>query len=309
MNISPSHESPDTATKPASRLVRKVMMTAFVLLVGAAATLFYLIRSEPQHWQDYQAFIKATTDQEREQLVKNVESRLESFATEMFQSEQAATVEDLAKTLTSVEAGQDEQAAGSAEEAGGTGGEKVQLASTKLAKPAVKTIFLTADEVNAYVAQKFHDWINYRDYDMPPELSEPAVGIEEGRMLVSFEYSSNNFSQIFTAGFEIRFIGNGLAELKLTEVSAGKLSLPPEGIGDYLRNHAPDTTELKRAAKWLDKLDRVEFKPSMKLGHQYKAYVIDYKIREDGLLVTVKIESRPSYNRTPQIAAVPIEKP
>jgi hypothetical protein len=71
----------------------------------------------------------------------------------------------------------------------------------------------------------------------------------------------------------------------------------------------PDTPALRRTADWLDKLDKVEFKPSMKLGDHHKAYVLDYKIREDGLLVTVKIERRPDYSSQPQIAAVAVETP
>ena len=73
--------------------------------------------------------------------------------------------------------------------------------------------------------QKFQEWLTYRDYVMPEGLSEPAVSIEETRLLVSFEFTTHGFSQVFTAGFGVRFAKVGQAIMELDDVMAGKLSL------------------------------------------------------------------------------------
>ena len=96
-----------------------------------------------------------------------------------------------------------------------------------------------------------------------------------------------------TAGFDVSFLKNGNALLELRDVMAGKLSLPADGIGNYIRSKAPDNPQAARVAGWLDKLDGVEFKPSMKLGKDHKVWVIDYSVGEDGIALTVKVAKRP----------------
>ncbi len=254
-------------------------MTAMALVLLSALTLLYLIRSEPEHWRQHQQFVRSTTPDQRRELAQNVEDRVEALvhATQMEAMERQAADSDSDAPAQRV---------------------------THETGPVVKTVFLTTDEVNAYVAEKFEDWLTYRDYVMPDGLSEPAVSIEKNRLLVSFEFTTHGFSQVFTAGLGIRFAQVGQAIMQLDDVMAGKLSLPPDGIGNHLREHGPDSDRVRQAADWLDKLDRVEFKPSMKLGDRHKAHVITYQVREDGVLVTLKIEQRPGYGKRPQIAAV-----
>ena len=154
-----------------------------------------------------------------------------------------------------------------------------------------------ASTTYSWLAEKIHEWMSYRDYVMPENIADPMIAVTDEQLLLSFAINTSAFSQVFTAGFDIDFREDGNASLKLRNVKAGSLPLPVDGIGNYIRSQAPDSGAARKAANWLDKLDGVEFKPSMKLGKKHKAQVTDYAVVEGGIAMTVRVEKRPTYGK------------
>jgi len=248
--------------------------------MAGAGTVFWLLRSEPAHWKRHQRFLESTSREELGQMARKVDDQLASLVA-------------AAESLEARKAGE--------------GPLDTLVATTAPDRPLIEKIHLTVEEANVWITEKVEEWLRYRDYDMPSEIGSPMIAMEDGQLLLSFRFDTAAFSQIFTAGFDVDFLENDNALLLLRDVSAGRLPLPVDGVGDYIRSKAPDSHNAQRAARWLDKLDRVEFKPSLKLGRRHKLCVIDYEVAEDGIILTVRVDKRPGYPPAklapPQIAA------
>jgi len=266
-----------------SRRLRRIIGIGIVaitsLAVGVVVTMVVLMRSEPAHWKTHQQYLQSHTPEQIAQDAAKVEQRILS--------------------LTQL-VGDGSANSNATDEAGGL---------TLIAdKPIIRKVRFDQHELNAWVAQKFHEWITYRDYIMPDEIHDPMVAIENGRLMLSFELRAGEFNQVFTAGFDITFEDEGLALMELRDVMAGNLSIASDGIGDYLRRYGPDDGRADQIADWLEKLDRLEFKPSMKVGETHKARVVDYRVVDDGVEVTLELTPRPSHiARREMIASVPTD--
>ena len=258
------------ASRPGRRRVlRKVLLAALLVITAGGGTVFWLLRSEPAHWKQHQQFLQSVSPQELKAMTRKVDRQMELLVT-------------LSEELD-------------------------QASDSQADKPLVQKVHVAIEEANVWITEKVEEWLKYRDYDMPSEVTSPMIAMEDGQLLLSFRFDTATFSQIFTAGFDVEFLENGNALLRLQNVSAGRLPLPVDGIGDYIRSKAPDNETARKAAGWLDKLDGVEFKPSLKAGKRHKACIVDYEVTEDGITLTVRVAPRPGYAprkpTPPQIAA------
>ena len=272
------------------RILRLVAVSLLLLIVGGGGTVFYLLRSPPTHWQKHQAFLRSTSPQELNAIATRVDDRMGSLIALAEQLEEGQLQNLLAEA--------DEQNVPGQQALATLPGQPASTAAP--AKPLIKKIHMTPQEANAWISQKLDEWLRYRDYEMPDQVADPMIAIDDNRLLLSFAFESSGFSQVFTAGFDLTFLKNGKASLELRDVTAGQLPLPVDGIGNYIRSKAPGNATAKRVATWLDKLDGVEFKPSMKLGKKHKVWVIAYDVTEDGIDLTVKVQKRPGYGPAPK---------
>lgn len=252
------------------RIIRRALLGLLATIVLAAGVLVWLVRSEPAHWQEHQAYLDSTSPQEIEQTAQSVEQRVLAFA-KMLTGPQTAEAGTIADVETQVS------------------GEASDTNETK--QPVVRKVLLKPHELNAWIAERFEDWMSYRDYDMPEQIQDPMIAVNRDDLKLSFAYRTGRFEQVFTAGFLVTFREDGKAILNLRDVAAGRLSIPADGIGDYLRDHAPDKGQANKVAGWLDKMHRIEFKPSMKLG-EHKVHVLRYDVLEHGVELTVRVEQR-----------------
>lgn len=297
--------APATKSPPSRRrrIFRYTILSMLLLVVGVTAYLVWMVQSEPEHWKKHQAFLRSTSPEELKAIAQRVDDRIGALiglaeALEESQFEALlATAEDADQSAVQGLPGMQGLLAADTSGATGTTDASGKPAAKPAAKPApkalIKNIHMTPEEANVWIAEKLDEWLRYRDYEMPSQVADPMIAITEGKLLLSFAFESSGFSQVFTAGFDISFLKNGNALLELRDVMAGQLSLPVDGIGNYIRSKAPDNPQAARVAGWLDKLDGVEFKPSMKLGKDHKAWVLDYSVSEDGIDLTVKVARRP----------------
>lgn len=253
-----------TETKrPRRRLIKKIALGLLACVALGGVMLLWMVRSEPAHWKEHQAYLSTHSPQEIAQTAQTVEQRLLAFAKSLTgpQSAGAATIDDM------------------------------EVVEEVAKEPVIRKMMLTQDEINAWITERFTEWLTYRDYDMPKQIKDPMVVVNKERLAMSFAYRSGGFEQVFTAGFMVTIRKDGKAVLALRDMAAGRLTIPAEGIGDYLREHAPDKGSASKVGEWLDKMHRVEFKPSMKIdGH--KVHVMSYDVREDGVELTVKIDPK-----------------
>jgi hypothetical protein len=266
------------------RIVGIAVVATASLAVGIVVTMTVMVRSEPAHWKAHQQYLQSHS---AEQIAQD-----------------AAAVEQRILSLTQLA---DETVA---QQPGASGGLMPVNGDAISDEPIVRKVRFDQQELNAWVAQKFHEWMAYRDYVMPQEVNDPMIAIENGRLMLSFALRAGEFSQVFTAGFDVTFEPDGMALMELRDVMAGNLSIASDGIGDYLRRYGPEDARVDQIAEWLDKLDRLEFKPSMKIGDTHKARVIAFSVVEDGVEVTLELTPRPSHvARREMIASVPTDNP
>lgn len=263
------------------RALKMIGLSLLAITTIAGAAVLYLLRCEPPHWKAYQAFLRDTPPAQLQRLAAEVQKRLESLV---------LLADD------AILSGETRLLAVSGE------------VDVEHYRPVFKTLHLSPEEVNAWATEQFREWMTYRGYEMPAELTSPMVAIDNGRLLASFKYESPVWNQVFTVGFRTRFFDDGRAQLQLAEVRAGNLPLPGGNIGAYIRSKAPDTDSARRVSQWLEKLDRVEFKPSMKVGSDHKVTVVGYEVGKDGLHLALKIERRYPPKQPKQLfASVPTD--
>ena len=305
---SPDLSSPGgSGTKPPRRrLLRTIILALLLIVVCGIGVVIWLLRTPPAHWARHQAFLNSTSPQEIKAIAKRVDDRIDALIGLAEALEEADDSDGQASALERMLTSEGEQpsddgqaTAGSADQGASPGGAAdgsgaASAAAPKAAKPLIKKIHMSPEEANVWITEKLDEWLHYRDYEMPDQVADPMIAIEDDQLLLSFAFETSGFSQIFTAGFDLTFLENGNALLELRDVKAGQLPLPADGIGNYIRSKAPDNPAAERVADWLDKLEGVEFKPSMKLGKKHKFWVIDYAVAEDGIDLTVKVQKRPT---------------
>jgi hypothetical protein len=164
----------------------------------------------------------------------------------------------------------------------------------------LRQIELGAEQANAWLAVEFDDWLQYRDFQPPSQLSQPMVDIHDGQTTLFFTYQDDNVSQVFQANFQLKLDDPGQATLKLTHLQAGQVPVPVDAMGAFISELSRSSADVEQAARWMDKIADARFKPVIKLPDGLKAQVIEYKVEHDKVIATLRIERyRPSYRHHP----------
>jgi hypothetical protein len=251
---------------------RRGILLTLLALVGFTGTIVGLARSEPEHWTVHRAFLQSHSKAQIAAMSRGVEARL-LVLFDAPPTPQRAEAIAVGSVSTATEA--EPAAAGLPGAAGGDD---------------LRTVHFTIDEANAWLATNLDRWMTDRGYDKPAEITNPMIALQDGRLIAAFEYHRFNTSQIFSAGFAVQFLPNGKVSLSLEGVTAGRMPLPAQAIGRAIAPVGGDDAQTRRVARWIEKLQHVEFSPLLKLAPGKKVKVTDYQTTADGIDLTVRLE-------------------
>ena len=315
------------------RVVRRVLIGGCLvsgILLGAAV---YLLRSEPDYWTRHRAFIRGHSSAEIEMLARSVQQRLDKLI--RVAGDRSPDVQNSmgGHSRGAVASGGDPVEQGEVVRRGiyykdtdrVTKGTLVQskvltaASSPRLLEAlhvqpqdirvdVTRELFVSEPEMQALVAARLDDWMASRGYVMPPYIHDPMVTVDDDGLWLGFEVQTPYVSQVFSARFDVAFLSDGMATLKLEKVYAGNLPLPVDGIGWFLRRQAPGNGRVVSLARWLDKLNGLEFKPVVEIAHRRRARVQSIERVERGAQVRVRVQDHMTYKRTNEALAA-VETP
>ena len=98
----------------------------------------------------------------------------------------------------------------------------------------VRTIRLSFDEANAWLASRLDDWLVNQKRSLPAGLSDPMLTSESGRLVVAFRYKNGDVDQVFSVLMSLKFLKDGRATLSIDGVRGGRLPLPADSVLKHL---------------------------------------------------------------------------
>ncbi|WP_432799005.1 hypothetical protein [Poriferisphaera sp. WC338] len=269
--------------------VTRGLACVVLLAVGGAVVLYALLQSEPEHWKQYQVFLKRTTPEQRETIVADVMAKIESLV-----------YQDL---VSDEDFGENESEA----YIGGLSSLLRRDGESRLVNPEdvlvdeLKTIQLTVDEMNAIVASQLPKWMSDRGYEMPVEIVEPMIAMDGEQLVLAFSYDTEYISQVFSAYFDLSFQSDGMAALSLSDLDAGRVPMPISGMADWVASRGGDGETLARARELGEKigeLEYFEFKPVLELKHCRRLRVQSLKmVGDDKIEITARVQDHQTYKR------------
>jgi len=273
---------PDPEPRPGRvfKRIRRVLLVAVLAIGCAAGALFYLAKSEPAYYQSQQAFIDSTPPEQLEALAEEVEAGFEALAN--------LNIQEAGGPGTSLDPGpalnQDDAPPA----------EATALKPEDVRIDTEKTVTLDNDQLAAVVHQRTDQWIKDRGYLMPDEIMDPVVAVDDGRLMMAFRLQSGPFSAVVSGQFTMDILDDGMAELMLERFYVGKLPVPAERLSEHLYDLTGDR-RMEEAGRWLSKLSYMQIKPVLEVENRRRVRVTDYKVHDDELELTVRIQDHKTY--------------
>ena len=269
------------------RTVKRLTLTILLAVAVTTGVVVYLARSEPAYWKQHQRFLQETSPQQIEQLAEQVDVQLEALA-------------NLGLDETKHPSDAPTQPLLSPDQAS--------------AKPqdihinADQTITLSNDQLAAVVQTRMDDWMNDRGYVRPPEIADPMITVDQGKLVMAFSFQLGGLSSVISGKFNLTIRDDGMAVLSMKRFLVGKLPVPADALGEHLRTKSGGNERAAQVGRWLEKLQHLEFKPVIELDHRRRARVQDYKLLDHGLELTVRVQDHKTYKLMNQsLAGVPVD--
>ncbi len=245
---------------------RSVVIVA-LLAIAAVALGFFLLRSEPAHWQRHQQRRAATPQTQRVEQAQQLEAR---FTALLSYTNPAGDPGITFVSPTAQDAGVSQDGLG------------------------VRRIQLTSDEVNAWLETRLPEWLENQGVTLPVEVKEPMFAAQNGLVILAFRYESDNVSQIVSMSFRPELVGqdqnNRQLVFALAGVQGGKLPLPSGSLVSRLETQAAEAKNeaLKRVS---DALAGRPFDPVMPMADGKRTVrLIDFDLGEEESSLTVRLD-------------------
>ena len=105
--------------------------------------------------------------------------------------------------------------------------------------PKDRTLEITTAEANAWVQERLPMWLANRGAALPPELSQPTVAVEDGRVVVAARVEAEGLAQVVSVWAKPALDASGMLRLSDVRVRGGELPLPAKGVIDRFGRHVP----------------------------------------------------------------------
>ena len=257
--MSASH--PSAAQRPWtwSRILlwaRRASAVASLLLLLALGWFWTLWQTRPASYHEHQRFLAETTPQRRTELAQGLESQLTAA---------------LSHT--------------------GRHGIDEPIGPKPHAGPddGTRSLRLPLIEARAWLDQRLRPWAaQHLRIELPPNLRQASVTIEEGQVLLSANVGEAGAEQWLSAQARLTLQPQGSARLHFSNPRAGRLPLPTQRVLDEVqqRRLAPPET-----VQWLRKAfgDGLSFDPVWNLPGGRRARLLAFAVEPNAVTLTLRI--------------------
>ena len=233
---------------------RRILLFLIVVLTLSGGWAYWLWRSEPVYWQQRRSFFEQHTPEERMALAESVEQRI------------LATLSD------------------------------VSIAAASESEEAVdeNTVFLTMDEINAWIDQRLYDWAANQGSTIPDFITDPMLAIDNGDLVIAFLYDSPSMPQVFGIQCDV-VLKDDQAMIKVIGVSGGRLQIPAAQAASRVvgRVQGQESKVARMTDQITEAFDGMVFDPILKLGQQ-KVLLKAFELEPDGARLVFEPYSPPT---------------
>jgi hypothetical protein len=153
----------------------------------------------------------------------------------------------------------------------------------------VRTITLSFDEANAWLATRLNDWLANQKRELPAGLTKPMLASSGESLVAAFHYKNNDIAQVFSVYLSLKFLDDGQAVLSIDGIRGGRLPLPtgsvlkrlPGGTTDDEAHHSRITAVL---------LGQQPFDPILPIDGTRQARIIGMRVDDKSVSLTVRAE-------------------
>ena len=254
------------------RWIKRAVLGSAVGLVCMVGVAAYLLQRPPAVWREAQQVLELQTPAEREALARDVMRRM-TAAGETIEPRVADK-----RKVTLDEAKLD----------------------TLLANHAVDETFeleMSNRELLSVASEWADKWVAQRGFEMPEQMSQPVVMIQDGELMMAFELVVGSWRQVFAGNVAMRFDPDGMAHGSVSELTAGSLPIPAAAVGDWIAKQLPASQKdrAEKIGQWVAELEDFEFRPVLELEHRRRARVTAMKLREQSLVMTMRLQDHKTY--------------
>lgn len=250
--------------------MRILLLVLLGLLCLGGGRMYWLWKTPPVYWQKHQQFLEQTSPEKRMAIAQLVEQRI---------LDQLSFV--------------------SSEPSRRVGGE---LAGTENAilSAAVGTgnvVFITLEEINAWLDQRLRDWAGHQGRAIPDYVSDPMVAIEGENLILAFRFDQPEFKQVISAVTRIQIeTGSsdktGNATVQVLKIRTGQLAIP--GIkamsGAIGKKSEASSGFAKVAAEITEAFDGMSFDPLIKISQQ-KVRMVSFTLKQNPAGMEIMVQA------------------
>jgi hypothetical protein len=153
-----------------------------------------------------------------------------------------------------------------------------------------RTIHVSMQEVNAWLAVKLPTWAANRGAVLPPEMSGYMVASEGQDLVVAFQYQSPRVTQVISVVIGLDIQPTGQAELSVRHVRGGELPLPPGTVVNQVKKAIAARSAQNSDINAI--IDGRPFDPLVDIDAARRLRLLGYRLDADGADVTIRTELR-----------------
>lgn len=261
--------------------IRTLLLILLGLLCLGGIRVYWLWQTPPTYWQEHQQFLQQTTAEKRMETAQSVEQRILDQLS--FVSNETSTLARSSHTQV--------QAADAS---------NVISAAIGSADPnKTKVVFITLEEINAWMDQRLRDWSSHQGTVIPDYVSDPMVAIEGENLVLAFRFDRSDFQQVISAVTRVQIEQGqsgkaGKATIQIVKIRTGRLSVPGAKAmsgaigktGDVSSGFAKVATEITEA------FDGMVFDPLIKISQQ-KVRMVSFSLSQNpaGMEITIRADN------------------
>ncbi|MEM9345612.1 MAG: hypothetical protein AAGB26_03230 [Planctomycetota bacterium] len=259
------------------RWIKRGLIVSALGFVLAAGLTVYLLQRPPAAWREVQAVLDQSSPQMREQITARIKEHLAEITQTSSRNFQRIDLYGGAPAKNPVPA------------------DAPELSETALDEFAELT--LTNTELIAMVNEFFVQWTQQRGYIVPGGINDPSVVARDGRLYLAFMIDTPYWQQVFSGEVSLTFQPNGMAVGQVKDLYAGSLPVSIVSVGEMLRMKLPKSEHATadRLGKWLDNLERFEFRPVLELEHRRRARILAMQVGDDGVSIKMRVQDHQTY--------------
>lgn len=167
--------------------------------------------------------------------------------------------------------------------------DKLSAVATGKADSGVKsTLFLSIEEINAWIDQRLSEWATNQGKEVPEYVTEPMVAIVDQQLVAAFRLVNPPVDQVVSIVTRV-MIDQGVATVKVENVFGGRLEVPgAKAMAQAIETSAGDSEFGGVVRKVTEAFDGVQFDPVVKLNGQ-KIQVVAFELQEHGAMITFEL--------------------